>query len=115
LAEKYSTCCELPVGTAVEVCTDEDHEVGPAKASSHCIGVVSAEPAYLMNSEAEGQAIGLKGRVPVRVTGPVKKGEAVYAWNDGVCRTIQTAALVGVALESNSDEGEKLVECVLKV
>ena len=115
LAEKYSTCCELPVGTAVEVSVDEDSEVAPAKASSICIGVVSDAPAYLMNSEAEGQAIGLKGRVPVRVTGPVKKGEAVYAWNDGVCRTIQTAALVGVALETNSDEGEKLVECVLKV
>ena len=50
-----------------------------------CIGVISAEPAYLMNSEAEGQAIGLKGRVPVRCKGVVKKGEAVYAWEDGVC------------------------------
>jgi hypothetical protein len=39
----------------------------------------------------------------------------VYAWEDGVCSTIAATALVGIALESNSDEGEKLVECVLKV
>ena len=115
LAEKYTTAEELPVGTAVAVCGHADHEVEPAVASQMCIGVVSAEPAYLMNSEAEGQAIGLTGRVPVRVKGPVKKGQAVFAWADGVCSTIETSGLVGIALESNSDESEKLIECVLKV
>lgn len=115
LAEKYSTAEELPAGTAVAVCTHEDHEVEPASASNLCIGVVSTDPAYMMNSEAEGQYIGLKGRLPVRVKGAVKKGQAVYALEDGVCTTLATTALVGVALESNSNEGEKLVECVLKV
>ena len=115
LAEKYTTAEELPVGTAVAVCEHEDHEVEPAVASQMCIGVVSAEPAYLMNSEAEGQAIGLKGRVPVRVKGPVKKGQAVYAWAEGVCSTVSTSGLVGIALESSTDDNEKLVECVLKV
>jgi len=115
LAENYSTCCELAVGTAVQVCDHDDHEVDEASAGSVCIGVISDKPAYLMNAEAEGQAVALKGRVPVRVSGPVKKGQAVYAWNEGVCKTIQTSALVGVALETNNDEGEKLVECVLKV
>ena len=115
LAEKYSTAEELAPGTAVTVCVHDGHEVAPASASELCIGVVSTDPAYMMNSEAEGQYIGLKGRLPVRVSGPVRKGQAVYAWNEGVCRTIATTALVGIALESNADEGEKLVECVLKV
>ena len=115
LAEKYSTAEELAAGTAVAVCTCKDHEVEPATASNHCIGVVSTQPAIMMNSDAEGQYIALKGRVPVRVKGAVKKGQAVYALADGVCTTLATTALVGIALESNSDEGEKLVECVLKV
>ena len=115
LAEKYTTAEELPAGTAVAVCAHEDHEVEPASASDMCIGVVSTDPAYMMNSDADGQYIGLKGRLPVRVKGAVRKGEAVYAMDDGVSSTIKTTALVGVALESNSDEGEKLVECVLKV
>jgi hypothetical protein len=68
-----------------------------------------------MNKGCDGQAIGLKGRVPVRVKGAVKKGEAVYAWENGVCSTISTTGLVGIALETNNDESEKLVECVLKV
>jgi len=96
------------------VCDHADHETGPANAGSIAIGVISENPAYLMNSEAEGQAIALKGRVPVRVVGSIRKGEAVYAWENGVCSTIATSALVGVALESNDADGEKLVECVLK-
>ena len=115
LAEKYTTAEELPAGTAVAVCSHEDHEVEPANASNHCIGVVSTDPAYMMNSDSEGQYIGLKGRLPVRVKGAVKKGQAVYAMADGVCTTLATTALVGVALESNAAESEKLVECVLKV
>jgi hypothetical protein len=115
LAEKYTTETELPAGTAVTVCTHEDHEVEPASASNHCIGVVSTDPAYMMNSEAEGQYIGLKGRLPVRVKGAVRKGDAVYAMADGVCTTISTTAMVGIALASNDSVEEKLVECVLKV
>ena len=53
--------------------------------------------------------------IPVRVKGPVNKGQAIYAWEDGVCSTIATTALIGMALESNTDDSEKLVECVLKV
>jgi len=68
-----------------------------------------------MNEESEGQAIALKGRAPVRVKGPVSKGQAVYAWEGGVCTTIASMALVGVALESSTDDEEKLIECVLKV
>ena len=116
LAEKYTSgAVDLLAGTAVAVGTDDCCEVVPATASNFCIGVVSTDPAYMMNSEAEGQYIGLKGRLPVRVKGPVLKGQAVYAWENGVSTTLPTSALVGIALESNSAEEEKLVECVLKV
>ncbi len=113
LAEIYRTDKIHPVGTAIAVGGED--EVRAASIGDHCIGVISDNPAYLMNSEAEGQAVGLKGRVPVRVNGPVSKGQAVFAWKDGVCSTITTNALVGVALETSTEEGEKLVECVLKV
>ena len=113
LAEKYTTAEELAPGTAVAV--GGEAEVCPASASNHCIGVVSTDPAYMMNSDSDGQYIGLKGRLPVRVKGAVKKGDAVYAMADGVCTTISTTALVGIALESSDDTNEKLIECVLKV
>ena len=81
------------------------------------MGVVSTDPALIMNEGLEGgQAIALKGRVPVRVTGPVKKGQAVYVHNDGCASTIiNGGTLVGIALANDMHEEEKLVECVLKV
>ena len=113
LAENYTTDQEYPVGTAM--CVGGEAETTAAGNDSIAIGVISEHPAYLMNSEAAGQAIGLKGRVPVRVKGPVSKGQAVYAWEAGVSSTMPTTSMIGVALESNDNNDEKLVECVLKV
>ena len=116
LAEKYTTAEELIPGTVVCVSSHEEYEVEATSMGCIAIGVVSTDPAIMMNSEAEGQYIGLKGRVPVRITGPVKKGQAVYVHDNGCANTaINGGSLVGVALETNSDEAEKLVECVLKV
>ena len=122
LAEKYTTEETHPVGTVMAVSNakfveahDISAETRPAKSSDFAIGVISENPAYLMNSEIDGQAIALKGRVPVRCTGIVQKGMALYAWEDGVASQTATKALVGIALESSDDPSEKLVECVLKV
>lgn len=116
LAEKYTTAQIYPVGTAVCVCDHPDHEMEAYIEGSTVLGVVSDKPAFLMNSEADGQAIALVGRVPVRIVGPVTKGQRVYAWENGVC-TAQyvTDSLVGMALESNVADDEKLVECILKL
>ena len=116
LAEKYSTAEELPNGTVVTVGRMPGHEVDPANRGDIAIGVVSTDPALMMNSKAEGQYIGLKGRLPVRVIGAVKKGQAVYVDDKGCASTaINGGSMVGIALETISIEEEKLVECVLKV
>ena len=116
LAEKYTTAKELAPGTVVCVSSSTEYEVEPVRRGSIAIGVVSTEPAVMMNSEANGQYIGLKGRLPVKVIGAVKKGEAVYVDGEGAASTaINGGSIVGIALESNDAEGEKLIECVLKV
>ena len=83
--------------------------------SEYLAGVISTAPAYLMNKDAEGQALALVGRVPVRVTGSVTKGQAVFASHNGTASTNGAGKIVGIALETNSDLGEKNVECMLKV
>jgi hypothetical protein len=113
LAENYTTDQEHPTGTIM--CVGGEAETKAAGASNYAIGVISAEPAYLMNSALDGQAIALKGRVPVIIQGPVSKGQPVYAWSHGVGSTIASTAFVGIALESSEDIDEKLIECVLKV
>ena len=115
LAEKYTTAEEYTVGTVLAVCEHEEHEMALATPASIVAGVISEKPAYLMNAEAEGQAIALVGRVPVRVIGAVKKGDEIKVYADGIASVDGQGDRVGIALESNTNEGEKLVECILKV
>lgn len=116
LAEIYTTDQEHSVGTVMTICADDNHEASAYMASSFAaIGVISENPAYLMNADADGQAIALKGRVPVKVVGEVKKGDRVWAHDNGCASTEQKFHLVGIALESNINTDEKLVECFLMV
>ncbi|MDA9374127.1 hypothetical protein N9R43_01960 [bacterium] len=116
LAEKYTTQFDHPIGTVMMVSFEGDYEATPVNLQSYPIGVVSENPAFLMNDDCDGQALALKGRVPVRVVDPIKKGELVYVFRDGTASNIYTGAqIVGIALETNEFSGEKLVECVLKL
>ena len=114
LAEKYLADQEYPVGTVVAV--GGDAEVTACSFGDLAIGVVSANPAYMMNSElAGGTYIALKGRVPVSVTGAVRKGQRLIAADNG-CAVVGVAhsnTVFAVALETNADSGVKLVEAVI--
>lgn len=122
LAEKY-TCDEtLPVGTVVAVSTGTEYEVAPFDFDTafNVVGVVSENPAYLMNSESAGLPIALTGRVPVRVVGEVRKGDFIVASavNKGcaIKGNYETNLVnkIGIVLETNLHDGEKLVECIIK-
>jgi len=116
LAEKYTSDQDYPVGTIM--CVGGDQEVTASTAGCVPVGVISEHPAYLMNSESEGVIVGLKGKVPVRVNGQVNKGDVIYVTDSaGVGSKIADdgAYMVGIALESHGSNGEKLVNCILKV
>lgn len=115
LAEKYLADREYETGTVVTV--GGDAEVRACVFGDRAIGVVSANPAYMMNKDLEGGTyIALKGRVPVRVVGGVKKGDRLIASDNG--RAIVAAFhsypdVFAIALETSSDTSEKLVEAVI--
>lgn len=113
LADEYY----LP-GTVLSV--GGDKEVTVATEDSIVMGVVSTEPSVLLNRKLEKEPLATKvalcGRVPVKVTGKIKKGQG-----------IKISSLTGVgivsenkndhfaiALESSDDEGVKLIESILK-
>ena len=87
---------------------------------------MSANPAYMMNAGLEGGTyIALKGRVPVKVIGPVKKGDKLIAAGEGcasearsVLRNMPISAgtfpdTFAIALETNDAPGVKLVEAII--
>lgn len=114
LAEKYLADAEYEVGTVVSI--GGEKEVTACSQGERAIGVVSANPAYMMNSDLEGGTyIALKGRVPVRVMGKVKKGYSLIAGIDGTAMAGPADSLAGfaVALESSDDEGVKIIEALV--
>lgn len=113
LAEKYATDAVYEVGTVVSV--GGDKEVTACKIGDRAIGVISANPAFLMNKDADGQAVALKGRVPVKVVGAVKKGQRLVASSNGtaVAAVPHSSDVFGIALESSDDTGVKLIEAVI--
>tara|TARA_B100000212_G_scaffold109385_1_gene81377 strand:- start:5532 stop:7019 length:1488 start_codon:yes stop_codon:yes gene_type:complete len=121
LAEKYTTLEEYPVGTIMTIVKADmqesiDAEMEACGESEIPCGVISDKPAYLMNAEADGQAVALKGRVPVRCTGLIVKGEPIYTAMDGMGnQDSRHGTMIGIALENNDEDGEKLVEVFLKV
>jgi hypothetical protein len=114
LAEKYLADAEYAVGTVMMV--GGDAEVTAATWGNRAIGVISANPAFKMNDDLVGGTfVALKGRVPVRVIGAIRKGDRIIASDIGVATAgvPHSNDVIGIALESNSDISEKLVECVI--
>lgn len=114
LAEKYTTDKEYKPGTVVVISSDSQYECTASYAIGQvAVGVVSTNPAHVMNSECNGQAIALVGRVPVRVMGPVLKGQRIMASFDGRAIVGDTNS-IGQALETNTTNDEVIVECLIK-
>jgi hypothetical protein len=114
LAENYLADGEYEVGTVLMV--GGEKEVTPCQVGFRAVGPVSEKPAHLMNSGLEGgTAIALKGRVPVKVIGNVIKGQRMVAGANGTAQAAMgnTADVFAIALESNSEAGVKLVECLI--
>lgn len=114
LAEKYLADAEYEVGTVMTV--GGEAEVTACQIGSRAIGVVSANPAYMMNSELEGGTyIALKGRVPCKVAGPILKGQKLVANANGyaVASLGYSSDVFAIALESNESSDKKIIEVII--
>ena len=84
LAELYLSDFAYEAGTVVQIGGEEEITICDGKANHSILGVVSAYPAYLMNNQLEnGIPVALKGRVPVKVGGTIKKGDRLVGAPEG--------------------------------
>ena len=116
LAEKY-TCDDLPVGTIVGIGPSEKEVEQFNYDMSTVIGVVSENPALLMNRTSEGLPIALVGKVKVRVVGKVKKGDCINpdgSTGVGISGEYKDQYTFAYAIEDKDTVEESLVMCIIK-
>lgn len=119
LAEIYTTDQQYLAGTVVVF--DGEYEVMQSHSShdTRIAGVVSSNPAYLMNSNETGIPVALQGRVPCRVLGPISKGDRVVSSHiAGVAQALdpaqyQPGCIIGKALQAIDSTDISVIEVVV--
>lgn len=124
LAEKYMPDAEYEPGTVLMFGGEQEVTIADQFATRRVAGVVSTDPAYMMNSELDGGVyIALQGRVPCRVTGIVHKGDLLVAsgepgvavaWTEEL-RDPPAGSIIGKSLEEKALAGVDTIEVVVGV
>ena len=116
LAEIYESDQPYPVGTVVIFGGDKEITQAMADADPRVAGVISENPAYLMNSNAIGQPVALMDKVSVTVRGVVKKGQMLVSIPGGMAKAENNPAVgtvLGKALEDTVDyAGEGMLSVI---
>ena len=124
LAERFEADAVYEPGTVVEMGGAAEITAASMDLSEDVFGVISTNAAYLMNSGAGNNSthppVAVQGRVPVRVTGTVRKGDRLVSAGNGVARAgkrseITTWNVIGRALEDKTTPGLGVVEAVVKL
>ena len=92
--------------------------------SEKVFGVISTRPAYTMNGGAGDDdthpKVAMTGRVPVKATGIINKGDRLVSAGAGIARAAKTGEAtafntIGRALENKTDTGIGTIEAIVTI
>jgi hypothetical protein len=125
LAENYLADGDYLSGTVLVFGGEAEVTAATTSTSTRIAGVVTTQPAHVMNSHLVGPhvaCIALRGRVPVKVMGVVRKGDVLVSAGEGHIgyavaalypRDVPAAAMVGKAIGDKLDAGPGVVEALI--
>ena len=112
LAENYSADAKYSPGTVLVFGGNNEVTIASTDADVRVAGVVSTNPAHLMNSTLDAEhvaAVALTGRVPTNVVGTIRKGDMMVTAGNGhaqACATPAMGTVIGKALQDfDGDSG----------
>ena len=124
VAERFAADVEMLPGTVVELGGSAEITESVNELSENVFGVISTRAAYLMNSGAGTDSthppIAMTGRVPVRVTGSICKGDRLVAAGNGLARAAKAGEatafnVIGRALEAKETETVGVIEAIVTI
>jgi hypothetical protein len=124
LAERFESDSPYDAGTVVELGGDAEITAVVHELSEDVFGVVSNTAAYLMNAGAGDDAthppVAVGGRVQVKVTGKVRKGQRLVSAGNGIARAAKTGEatsfnVIGRALVNKTTDSVGTVEAFVSI
>ena len=124
LAERFSADAFYSAGTLVRIGGEKEITQENHVASEVVLGVISTNPAYLMNDIEQitenHPPVVLNGRAPVRVIGPVRKGDRLISAGKGLAKSadkdeITAFNVIGRSLENKYSDDEGIVIAILRI
>ena len=124
VAERFASDEIYEPGTVVELGGSAEITRVQHDASDTVFGVISTHPAFTMNGGAGDNdthpPVAMTGRVPVKVTGVVNKGDRLISAGDGVARAAQPGEatsfnVIGRALSAKTTTDVGTVEAIVTI
>jgi hypothetical protein len=124
LAERFEADASYDAGTVVELGGDAEITAVVQELSEDVFGVVSNTAAYLMNAGAGNDSshppIAVGGRVQVKVTGKIRKGQRLVSAGNGIARAAKSGEatafnVIGRALANKTTDGVGTVEAFVSI
>lgn len=123
LAERYEADAVYEPGTVVTIGGAKEITQENTELSENVFGVISTNPAHLMNSAAGENdthpPVALTGRVPCKVIGPVAKGQRLVSAGNGQARGAKLGEatafnVIGRALSAKETDDVELLEITVQ-
>jgi len=124
VAERFHADETYQPGTVVELGGPNEITISQSELSENVFGVISTRAAYLMNAGAGTDAthppVAMTGRVPVRVTGSVRKGDRLVSAGNGLARAarreeITSLNVIGRSLQDKMDTADGTIEAIVTI
>jgi hypothetical protein len=124
VAERFEADEKLAPGTVVELGGVAEITRSVNALSDNVFGVISTQPAYTMNGGAGSNdthpPVAMTGRVPVLVTGAVRKGDRLVSAGNGLARAAEVHEItpfnvIGRALKNKASTDAGTVEAIVTI
>ena len=124
VAERFAADDVYDAGTVVELGGAQEITKATSELSETVFGVISTRAAYLMNSGAGDDnthpPVAMTGRVPVKVTGLVCKGDRLVSAGDGIARSARPGEatsfnVIGRSLVDKNNNEIGVVEAIVTI